>query len=120
MKTIVFFDDFLIHRQESVQRVVHTPVWIDESSYADPQSPYGMGYASVVPAPDGGYYLYYMSLVGGAATDERSTALCVARSDDALHWEAMPVGTDARGRDTNVLISGRPAPQTSGKTAPRS
>ncbi len=58
MKAILFFDDFLIHRGPDVERRFHTPRWQDELTYTDASSPYGMGYASVVAAPEGGYYLY--------------------------------------------------------------
>ncbi len=110
MKTIVFFDDFLIHRQESIRRIVHTPTWIEEHCYSDPVSLYGMGYASVVPSPTGGYYLYYITLTGVDRATEMSTILCMAESDDGLRWKPAPVGTDSRGITTNVLVAGMPAP----------
>jgi hypothetical protein len=97
MKTILFFDDFLIHRGANIERRFHTPQWRDEYAYSDPNSPYGMGYASVVEAPTGGYYLYYICLSGEKISDEHGTTIvCMAESEDGLTWQPLPTGRTSR------------------------
>jgi len=111
MKAILFFDDFLIHRGPDVERRFHTPQWRDEYAYADSNSPYGMGYASVVEAPEGGYYLYYICLSGEKTSDEYgSTIVCMAQSEDGLTWEPMPTGVAPDGLPDHVLLSATPKP----------
>lgn len=111
MKSILFFDDFLIHRGADVERRFHTPKWRDEYSYTDPDSLYGVGYASVVEAPEGGYYLYYVCLSGVETSDEHgSTIVCMAKSQDGLTWEPMPTGVAPDGHPEHVLLAGTPKP----------
>ncbi len=111
MKSILFFDDFLIHRGAHVERRFHTPQWQEEFAYTDRSSPYGMGYASVVAAPGGGYYLYYVCLSGEETSDEHgSTIVCMATSDDGFTWEPMPTGVAPDGLPEHVLLSGSPKP----------
>ena len=111
MQNILFFDDFLIHRQESIRRTFHEPAWLDDCAFIDPVSPYGMGYASVVPAPEGGYYLYYVVLLtGNEAAAGAPVGVCMARSDDALHWETIEGhNTDVAGFP-HAIFAGDPAP----------
>ncbi|MBT3275976.1 MAG: hypothetical protein HN368_22700, partial [Spirochaetales bacterium] len=111
MKSILFFDDFLIHRQDSIKRSFHTPKWLDEFSYSDPKSPYGMGYASVLPAPDGGYYLFYTVLLRkDNIAMESPVGVCMARSDDGLTWEPVDTGKSLVPGYNNVILAGNPAP----------
>jgi hypothetical protein len=111
VQAILFFDDFLIHRGPDVERRFHTPQWQDEVSYTDSSSPYGMGYASVVAAPEGGYYLYYVCLSGEETSDEHgSTVICMAQSDDGLTWQPLATGVAREGLPENVLLSGTPKP----------
>lgn len=111
MKSILFFDDFLIHRGADVERRFHTPHWRDEFAFTDPYSPYGMGYASVVPAPDEGFFLYYVCLSGVDTSDEHgSTIVCMAKSGDGLTWQPMPTGSALSGHPDHVLMAGTPKP----------
>ena len=112
MKSILFFDDFLVHRDPTIDRKFHTPEWIDEAGYSDPVSPYGMGYASVVPKPnDDGYFLYYVCATdGGKIRGELSTVLALAESKDALEWTPVKTRRAPSGFPDHVLLGGTPTP----------
>ena len=113
MKSILFFDDFLVHREPNIERRFHSPEWIDEAGYADPASPYGMGYASVVPKPDGeGYYLYYVCATANREeiSGEISTVFAMAESKDALEWTPMKTGRNPAGFPEHALFGGTPSP----------
>lgn len=87
MRKILFFDDFLINRQRNLMRRWHRPEWLKEYLFIDRDTSYGCGFASVVPAPTGGYYLYYVNcLPGNAHYPDDSAVLCLAESEDDLHW----------------------------------
>ncbi len=116
MKSILFFDDFLVQRDPSVERRFHTPNWLDEYSYTDPVSPYGMGYASVVEKPNGGYSLYYICAAGKPgparpfADGETTIVVSMAESEDALSWKPYTTRRAPDGYPDNVLVAGKPAP----------
>jgi hypothetical protein len=106
LKKILFFDDFLIHRQDSIVRRFHTPVWLDDSIYADTGTGYGVGYSSVVPAIGGGYYLYYITLLDEKSGDgHQLSVLRRARSDDGLSWAPEDGGRSANPQVREILGS---------------
>ena len=111
MKSILFFDDFLVHRESTIKRKFHAPKWRDEHSFRDPESPYGMGYASVVAKPGRGYYLYYVCTTNRRdIAGELSTIVCMAESDDGLRWTPFETGRAPKNFPNYTLLGGVPAP----------
>lgn len=111
VKSILFFDDFLIHRGPDIERRIHTPRWLDQHAYTDPETSYGMGYASVVPGLDGGFLLYYVTVSGTDTSDAHGTNwICMAASEDGLSWQPVDTGHAPAGLPPRVLTAGTPKP----------
>lgn len=87
MKKILFFDDFFIHRQESIRRVFHSPRWLEDRIYTDGDAGYGVGYSSVVRGPGDRRFLYYITVLDEKEELQRLTALRRIESSDGLNWE---------------------------------
>jgi hypothetical protein len=119
MKKILFFDDFLVNRRSNLVTVFHTPVWYPENIFIDKETAHGAGYASVVPAPDGGWYLYYVApldvqgvRLGNTETIVRdfSTVLCLAKSSDGLQWEKAAFSPPRLAGRPQVVYPGTNSP----------
>lgn len=109
MKKLLFFDDYLVNRQRNIVRRWQQPQWMDEAAFTDESSPSGAGYASVVPQPGRGYYLYYNVALGFGKPDD-SIAVCLAQSQDGLAWEKAGFAPPRREGFPQVVYGGDPVP----------
>lgn len=88
MKTILAFDDFVLNRNDNTRRVFHQPDWQFDLAYTDPNIPRAISPASVIPAPQGGYYMYYMGIPEGLDLEGDEHLQCfLAHSNDGLRFE---------------------------------
>lgn len=110
MKTILFFDDFLINRQRNIERRWHQPEWLPQYLFIDRETLFGGGYSSVVPAPDSGYLLYYMAMLSGGDQPDNSAVICMARSPDALRWEKAVFTPARHATHPQVVYTGNHVP----------
>ena len=110
MRTILFFDDFLINRQRNLVRRWHRPEWLPEHLFIDRDTLFGGGYSSVVPAPDGGYYLYYDTMLAGGDAPDDSAVLCLAESDEGLSWRKAAFDPPRKAGCPQVVYAGDPVP----------
>lgn len=86
MKKIMFFDDFLINRTDNTRRIFKEPVWDFENAF-NSGSHRGILGESVVPAPDGGYFLFYLTVPEDKKFVDENLMVCVAYSQDGLTFE---------------------------------
>lgn len=110
MRKILFFDDFLINRQRNLVRRWYRPEWLSNRLFIDDTTLFGGGYSSVVPAPSGGYYLYYVSFLAGGDNPDNSAVLCLAESDDGLTWRKAAFDPPRKSGHPQVVYPGDPVP----------
>lgn len=110
MKRILFFDDFLVNRQRNLVRRWQRPEWLPQHLFIDQATLFGGGYSSVVPAPAGGYYLYYLSFLAGGDLPDNSAVLCLAESDDGLAWRKAAFDPLRKPDFPQVVYPGDPVP----------
>lgn len=91
MKKILFFDDFCAWRSENTKRIFREPDWNFDSAFCDPNSPRGIVGTSATAAPQGGFYLYYSTVASSDKFADEYMLLCVAHSDDGVHFENYAV-----------------------------
>ena len=89
MTTILFFDDWQLHRRENLTRHIGKPTLVPEGTLEDPYANPGWGYPSVTVDPETGRWrCHYQAQIEGG----RFVAL-MAESDDGIQWE-LPDLTD--------------------------
>jgi hypothetical protein len=80
--TLLFFDDWYLHRRENVGRHVGRPALVPEGTLEDPYVDPAWGYPTVVRLPEAGCW---RCLYQGQLPDGRFVPV-VAESDDGIHW----------------------------------
>jgi hypothetical protein len=83
MFTLLFFDDWYLHRRDNLERHVGRPRLVPEGTLEDPYVDPAWGYPTVVQVPAGGRW---RCLYQGQAGDGRFVPV-VAESSDGVHWE---------------------------------
>ncbi|MCR5262465.1 MAG: hypothetical protein K6D94_01220 [Clostridiales bacterium] len=88
MKTILAFDDFVLNRSEGTKRKFKQPEWHEELAFFDPAVPRNIWPQSVVPAPQGGYYLVYSGFPDpDEPAGEANMSVFLAWSPDGMRFE---------------------------------
>ncbi|HOJ09278.1 MAG TPA: hypothetical protein PK733_01625 [Clostridiales bacterium] len=86
MKKIMFFDDFIVNRTDNTRRVFKEPVWDFSNAFNEPGSLRGILGESVIPAPDGGYFLYYLTVPKDKKFIDENLMVCTAYSEDGISF----------------------------------
>ena len=109
-KRELFVDDYMIDQLDNLSLQLHEPVLRDVSFKFDlPWEGLYCGYVTMIH--DGGKYRAYYR---GGPTDGQdgstTEALCVAFSDDGIHWTKPKLGlAETHGtKDNNILMTGIP------------
>lgn len=91
-------------------RRFHQPEWMPDRLFIDKETLFGPGYASVVPAPGGGFYLYYTTCLAGGENPEDSAVLCLATGADGLQWDKINLNPPRKPGYPQVVYPGDPVP----------
>jgi len=111
MKKILFFDDCVLKRRSNLVRRFHDPEWLDDHLFIDDTTMSGAGYASIVPAPVDGYYMYYVAFPRESGkVPDFSSLLCMAESRDGLRWTKAVFEPPRDKRHPQVVWTGNPVP----------
>lgn len=103
MKAILPFDDFVLNRSDNTRRVFKQPQWHPEMAFTDSENSDAILPQTVVPAPQGGYMLFYMaSPERGVPMDDEHMAVMLAHSDDGFHFEPYDAGLPGRKRSNMI------------------
>jgi len=104
MKKIMMFDDFLINRTDGTRRRFHQPEWRYDQAFTDPISPLGVQGITIVPAPQGGYYMtYYLMPMPDAPFTDENIRVGLAYSKDGIRFEPYDLTNPINPASPHIL-----------------
>ena len=110
-KRELFVDDYLIEKLDNLSLQLHEPVLRDVSfKFELPWEGLFSAYVTIIH-DNGKYRAYYRGgPTNGADGDAWAEALCVAFSDDGIHWYKPKLGLVEKdgSKDNNIIMTGIP------------
>ncbi len=103
----LFVDDYLIDKLDNLSLKLHEPVLRDVSFKFDlPWEGLFCGYVTMI-YDNGKYRAYYRGAPTAGGDGNPTEALCVAFSDDGIHWTKPKLGLIERNgsKDNNILMT---------------
>ncbi|MCL2117751.1 MAG: hypothetical protein FWH27_04895 [Planctomycetaceae bacterium] len=109
-KRELFVDNYLIDTLDNLSLKLHEPVFRDVSFKFDlPWEGLYCGYVTMIH-DNGKYRAYYRGGPTKGGDGDTSEALCVAFSDDGIHWTKPKLGLAERdgSKENNIVMTGIP------------